>query len=504
MKLKYTALLSTCFLLASLSISQVQAEDDLAQESDPIDNPDQLQSLPLLQSLRNIDTEYQLQAPYVQELNNRYKVRTLFVESKDLPMVDIQLTFNAGSARDEEIQKGLFGLSSMAAKLIREGTDRYTAQEVADVFDQTGAHFSAQAYRDMFIVRLRVLSDPDKLEPALAMMLEILKHASFQKQSISLTVSNTNVGQKQLQENPSRLRDIRFYRTVYGTHPYAYPVTGTIGGTRSVTPEHLKKFRDQFLVAQNMNIAITGNLTSKEAQKLSERIAGILKQGSSAQRLPYAELKNDIEVVHIPYKSSQAHVIFGHIGPSRSTPDKLALDVANKMFGGNGFNAVLMQELRIKRGYTYGAYSSMSFTQAPGVFSFSYSTRQDQLLDSIQVAHQALVNFVNQPIDQKRMKVTKAGMLRAFPNHYNNNATINAQLGSIGFYGEPQDYLRTYPERLKNISTQDVENAVRKHWHPDRLTVIVVSQKLDKEALKAALKQNLPTVNDSQNTGTAP
>ncbi|KMV00481.1 insulinase family protein [Acinetobacter schindleri] len=492
MMIKFKSACSNSLLIVALNCaSVVWAESVQNTEVIPEDNPTQLQSIPLLQSLKNLKNERQFHAPYVHELNNRYKVRTLFVETKDLPMVDIQLTFNAGAARDEEIQKGLFGLASMAAKLIREGTDTYTAREIAAVFDQSGAQFSAQAYRDMFVIRLRVMSDPKKLEPALAMMMEVLKHASFKNQSISLAVSNTNVGQKQLQENPGRLMDIRFYRTLYGQHPYAQPITGTIGGTQKVNPEHLKKFRDQFLVAQNMNIAITGKLSPKEALDLSERIAGNFKQGTRAKLLPDPQLKNDIEVIHIPYNSSQAHVMFGHLGPSRFNKDRLALEVVNRIFGGSGFNAVLMQELRIKRGFTYAAYSTFSFTQAPGVFSFRYATRQDQLLDSIQVAHQALINFVNQPIDTKRLEETKSGMLRAFPNNYSSNATINAQLGTMGFYAEPRDYLVTYPERLAKITSKDVENAVDKHLHPDRLTVVVVSQTLDKDKLKTALKANL-------------
>ncbi len=479
-------------LLTSLSLSSnLWAENYLDTQPDLNDNPSQLQAIPLLQSLKNINQKQAFQAPFIHDLNNHYKVRTLFVETRDLPMVDIQLTFNAGSARDQEIAKGLFGLSSTVAKLMREGTDKYTAAQVASVFDATGAQFSVQAYRDMFVVRLRTLSDPKKMEPALGMMMEVLKNATFKPSSIQLALSNTQVGQKQLQENPSKLMDIRFYRALYGQHPYAEPITGTIGSTKKITADLLKKFRDQFLVAQNMNIAITGKLSSKQALELSERIAGNLPQGQKAVALAEPEEKSGFDIVHLPYNSSQAHVTFGHLGPNRFTKDRLALEVANRMFGGSGFNAVLMQELRVKRGYTYGAYSTFSFSQAPGIFSFRYSTRQDQLLDSIQVAHQAFINFVNQPIDTKRLEETKAGMLRAFPNNYSSNATINAQLGTMGFYAEQADYLSRYPERLAKITAADVQNAVRKHLHPERLTLVVVSQELDKEALKLRLEQNL-------------
>lgn len=482
-----------CFLLlVSVSFSPaLWAESYLNAEVGVNNLPDQLTSVPLLQSLKKLNLEQTFQAPHIHDLNNRYKVRTLFVETRDLPMVDIQLTFNAGAARDQEIAPGLYGLSNMAAKLMREGTEDYTANQIAAVLDQAGAQLSMQAYRDMFIIRLRSLSDPQKLEPALSMMMEILNHASFKSSSINLVLSNTQVGQKQLQENPSRLMNIRFYRTLYGKHPYAEPISGTQGSTKKITADLLKKFRDQFVVAQNMNIAITGKLTPKQALNLSERIAGNIRQGSKAAPLPEPELKTGLEVVHLPYQSSQAYVIFGHLGPTRSSEDRLALEVANRMFGGGGFNSVLMQELRIKRGFTYSASSSFTFSQAPGVFSFQYSTRQDQLLESIQVAHRAFIDFVRQPIDQKRLEETKAGMLRAFPNNYSSNATINAQLGTMGFYDEKADYLSSYPERLSKISARDVQDSVRKHLHPENVSLVIVSKELDSAQLKMHLQHNL-------------
>ena len=126
------------------------------------------------------------------------------------------------------------------------------------------------------------------------------------------------------------------------------------------------------------------------------------------------------------------------------------------MLGGSGFNSVLMKELRVKRGYTYGAYSSFSFSQVPGTFSFSYSTRQDQLPRQHTNCSSGF-SFVQQPIDQKQLEETKAGMLRAFPNNYSSNANINAQLGSIGFYNQTADYLTEYPKLLEKITAQDIQ-----------------------------------------------
>ena len=112
-------------------------------------------------------------------------------------------------------------------------------------------------------------------------------------------------------------------------------------------------------------------------------------------------------------------------------------------------------------------------------------------MDSIRVAHKALTNFVQMPIDKKQMEETKAGMLRSFPNNYSSNANINAQLGSFGFYDQPADYLAQYQKSLEKITVSDVQNAVRKYMHPENMTVIIVNPEIDKAEVKAILESNL-------------
>lgn len=488
---RFIALLASAVLsfhaLADTELQELEADEHSYVESDQ----QPLRALSALQSLRNITQKPDDQAPYVHELANRYKVRSLFVESQDLPIIDIQLTFNAGSARDESIEKGLYGLANMTAKLLDEGTELYSAQDIANTFERLGAQFSVQAYRDMFIVRLRVLSDPKKFEPALAIMMDVLKHATFNQSGIHLILNNTQAGQKQVQENPTRMMEVRFYHSLYGNHPYAEPVTGTQRSISKITSKQLKAFRDTYLVAQNMNIAITGKLTPREALKLSERIAGNLPQGQKAPVLPAPQMQKGLHIQHLPFHSSQAYVTMGHLGITRYDPDRPALEVANQMLGGSGFNSLLMQELRVKRGYTYGVYSNMNANQAGGTFSISYSTRQDQLLDSIRVAHQVLIDFVQQPLDQKQLEETKAGLLRAFPMNFSSNAAINAQLGAIGFYKLPADYLNQYIKKLSRLNVQEVQTALQRHLHPEQLTLVVVSEELDKTALLDTLQSNL-------------
>jgi zinc protease len=483
--LKFIGILIVPSLFYGNSYAEVPVSNFLNHDTLPIS------SLTTLQSLKGINHKKLYQAPFIHDLKNRHHVRTLFVETHDLPIIDIQLTFNAGSARDKEIGKDLLGLSNMVAELMPEGTETLSAQDIATAFENIGAQYSIQAYRDMFIVRLRVLSTSNKLNPAVDMILEILNNAAFKNHNLNLQLNNMNIGKKQINEDPNKLLNSQFDRSIYQNHPYADPITGTVGSLKKINSIELKKFRDQFIVSQNMNIAITGDLTAKEATQLANKISSKLKQGNKAPPLAQPQKVNHFNIQHIPFNSTQAYISMGHLGTSKDNPDRIALEVANRILGNSGFNSILMKELRVKRGFTYAVNSNVTFRQAAGTFNLSYSTRQDQLLDSIQVAHKILVDFTQQPIDPQILEETKMGLLRAFPINYNSNAMINSQLGSIGFYQESADYLNQYQKKLIKLSAKDVQNAVKKHLHPDQLKLVIVSKELDQAQLMQILQQNL-------------
>lgn len=479
-----TLILSTFSHMSHADIEQI-SEESLTPDFSPI------RSLKNLQSLKNLKARQETQTPFVQELNNALKVRTLFVETHDLPIVDIQLTFNAGSAQDETLAQGLFGTANMAAKLMLEGTDQYTAKQINNTFESLGAKVNVSAHRDMFIVRLRVLSEPKKLNAALNLLLHVIQKSNFNHSGLNLVISNTKLGQKQVQENPSRLMNIRFYRALYGQHPYAEPSVGTHASIRKISPELLQQFRNQLLVAQNSNIAITGDLSASQATEISNIIAQALPQGSAAQAIAEPIESNDFNISFIPHQSSQAYITMGHLGISRNHPDRVALEVANRIFGGSSFNSILSKELRVKRGLTYSASSMLTTTQVAGVFSLSYSTQQDKLMESIQVAHQSLTNFITQPITQQQLNETKEGMLYAYPMTFSSNANINAQIAAIAFYGLPTDYLNIYQKKINSLSLNQLQSAIKKHLHADKLTIVIVANTLDQDELKRTLNQNL-------------
>lgn len=474
--------------------SGIRSDNDTGEEIQSTENNPtaNIASLPYLQSLHDLQ-QHPYQAPQVQELFSKNGVRTLLVESKQLPIVDIQLTFNAGSARDESISKGLNGLANLTARLLNEGTSTQTANDIAHSFERLGAQYSAQAYRDMFVVRLRVLSDEKRLDPALNQLIFLLKDAQFPQGSIDRILNNAQIGQKQVKENPKRSMSVRFYRAIYGDHPYAQPSTGTIQSLKRIKSEDIQAFKKQYLVANNLNIAITGNVNQQQAQQMIDLLTEQINTGESAPPLPDAQALEKAQIIRIPFNSSQAHVMIGQISIRRDDPDRFALEVGNEIFGSGGFQSLLMQELREKRGLTYSASSNLSSMQSQGLFYIQYSTQREQLLESLNITYDTLLKFLHKPLTTAQVEESKRGLIRAFPLLLRSNANINSQLGAIGFYGLPSNYLTQYQQLISDVSAEDVHQAWQKHIHPERFLTVLAGKDISTNEVAELYEKLLAT-----------
>lgn len=471
--------------ISLLAMSTAWAEE--SHQAEPSDAP--ITSLATLSSLRNIAASgaVAIKTPAIESLSTKTGTPTLFVAAPELPIVDIRLTFDAGSARDSELRDGLYGLASLTSQLLDEGTSTQSTDDIAANFERLGAEFSATSYRDMFTVSLRTLSDPAYFNPAVDQLMAILKDAQFPQASIDRVLNNAAIGQQQRKESPGAVVGIRFYRELYGKHPYAEPTTGTEASLKKITPQDIRNFKDTYLVAKNLNIAITGQLSRDQAQQLANRISQSLPAGQKARPLPAPQPLTTAKTVAVPFNSSQSHVMIGQLGITRDNPDIYALTVGNEMLGGDGFNALLMKELREKRGLTYGAYSGFTSMRTTGPFIMSYSTRGDQAIESIKVAKQTLQNFLSQPLDQQLLSETREGLLKSYPLSLSSNESILGYLGMIGFYGLPTSYLADYPKKIEAVTPQEIQAALRKYIQPSNMLTVVVGQPFDSNALNTPI-----------------
>ena len=478
--------LTLSFLSICMATTLVHAE------SHPSTSPPsaEITALKRLESLKTFENISQLKTPDVQEFKTQSGTRVLFVAAPELPIVDVKLVFDAGSARDSELKSGQYGLASLTAQLLDEGTSTQTTDQISANFERLGAQFGAAAYRDMFTVNLRSLSDNNLLNPAVDQLLSILKDAQVPQTSYDRVMQQNRIRLAQQKDSPSTTAGIRFWQEMYDKHPYAQPTTGTLASIDQIKPADIRKFKDTYLVAKNLNIAIVGQMNLEQAKALAERITQSLPQGQHARALPKPETTT-ARTIYAPFNSTQTHILMGEIGITRDNPDLPALTLGNELFGGGDFSAILMKELREKRGLTYGAYSSFSAMHSNGPFIINYSTRTEQMDESLRVAKQALRDYVQHGVTQDKFDEAKTGVLNSYPLSLSSNSSIASTLASMGFFGLASSYMADYPKQIEAVTPEAAHQAFVRYVNPDKMLVVVLGKekpKTDGESTSTSTK----------------
>lgn len=435
--------------------------------------PGPVTSLERLQSLKDMPPAVEARRAFtIQSWTTRNGARVYFVEARELPMLDLRLVFDAGGARDADKA----GLASITSRMLEEGTVTLDTAAIAKSFEDVGAIFDTGSYRDMGVAELRVLSDPQYRDPAIAVFSDVIAHPAFPAESFARVMQSAEVGLQQQEQSPAAIAGRIFYEKLYGKHPYARPPSGSRATLATIKREDLQAFHGRYYVARNLVIALVGALSRDEAQALAEQVSQVLPAGEPAEALPAVKSLSRAVRVHQEFPSAQTHILMGQPGIAHGDPDYYALAVGNEILGGGGFTARLMTEIRQKRGLTYGVYSSFSQMRAPGPFSIKLSTRSDQSAKALKVATQVLEDFVKKGPDAQELKEAKAGIIGGFPMATASNASIVSYLGAIGFYGMPLDYLDQYVARIQAVTADDVRAAFRRHVAPEKLLVVTVGK----------------------------
>jgi zinc protease len=457
------------FIAAGLLAATAQAEPHATK-------PEQqgpLTALTRLESIAQLPASLQSRRSFsIQNWTTRNGARVYFVEAQQLPMLDLRLTFDAGGARDGTQA----GLASLASRLLDEGTSTRDVSAIARGFESVGAAFSASSHRDMAVVEMRVLSDPAFRDPALDVFTDVVAHPQYPADAFARAMRSSEVGLQQQEQSPAAIASKLFYKGLYGDHPYSQPTSGTRDTLMKITREDLATFHQRYYVARNLTLAIVGALSRTEAEAVAERISAALPAGEPAAALPAVPRLEKARHVYRTFPAAQTHILMGMPGIRYGDPDYFALMVGNEILGGGGFSARLMNELRTRRGLTYGVYSGFMQMRAEGPFQISLSTRADQTAEALRIIRGVLGDFVRSGPHEDELKDAKASIVGSFPLGTASNASIIGYLGMIGFYGLPLDYLDQYMARVQAVTADDVRAAFRRRLDPDRLLVVTVGQ----------------------------
>ena len=411
--------------------------------------------------------------PEIAQWQTANGARVYFVAAPELPMVDIQVTFNAGSARDGDKP----GLAMLTNGMLEEGAGKLNANAIAERFDSLGAATAFGSHRDMATASLRSLTDEKLLQPAVETFATLLSKPSFPNGALERVRKQMVVGLRHESQSPGSLGNNAFFDALYGAHPYASPSSGTLESVKKLQRRDVIAFHRRYYVANNAVVAIVGALTRAEAERLAEQVVGDLPAGQSAAPLPSVAPLQQPFTQHITHPSSQTHILLGQPGMRRGDADYLALYVGNHILGGSGLTSRISEEIREKRGLSYSAYSYFSPMAADGPYLLSLQTKTESRDEALQVLRATLQRFIDEGPSEAELIASKKNITGGFALNIDSNKDILGYIAMIGFYNLPLDYLDTFIERVNAVTVAQIHDAFKRRIHPERMVLVTVGAK---------------------------
>ena len=394
-----------------------------------------------------------------------------FVETHDLPIVDLQVVFGAGSVRDPDDKRGL---SLLTNSILELGANGLNADQISFEFERLGAEYNGISGYDSASVSLRSLSDQSKLKKAITILQQVIAYPDFQEKDLERQLNSLLVDIQRKNQSPGSVATEQFIQEIYQGHPYGYAIEGSAESLARISREDLVKFHKQYYTSTNAMVSLVGDIKRQDAEEIAEELLKSLPADSAHNQVADVKDLDRAKTIRLPHPSTQVHILMGQPGIKYGDPDYFPLYVGNHILGGSGLVSRLFGEVREKRGLAYSVSSYFSPRRAAGPFLARAETREDQADQTLAVLRQTIAEFRNSGPSEQELATAIKNITGSFPLRIDSNREISRYISVIGFYGLPTDYLETYTTKVKAVTVEAVKASFQNRVDVDRFITVMV------------------------------
>ncbi|MBI4998727.1 MAG: insulinase family protein [Rhodocyclales bacterium] len=395
--------------------------------------------------------------------------RVYFVATHDLPILDVEVDFSAGSAYDPAGKAGLAGLT---AGLLDAGAGELDEEAISAQLVDLGAKLGGATEPDRAGVTLRTLAWPKERDAALALLQVVLARPTFPEAVVAREQARSIAAIQEADTKPDAIAAKRFTAAIYPDHPYGVSATtASIGG---LTRDDLVAFHRDHYSARRAVVSIIGDVSRAEAERIAQSLTADLPVGQPEAPLPVVKLPA-AAIIKVAHPAAQSHIHVGLPAVKRGDPDYFPLLVGNYSLGGGGFVSRLMKEVREQRGYAYSVYSYFAPRKLEGPFEMGLQTKREQAGDALKVANEVLAGFVKDGPTDAELAAAKKNLIDGLGLRIDSNAKLLGYLATIGFFKLPLTYLDDFPARVAAVTAKDVREAFARHVRPEHLMTVIVA-----------------------------
>lgn len=396
-------------------------------------------------------------------------LRVIVASNRALPLISADLRVASGSASDPQGRAGVAGLT---ADLLPRGTQTRSATEIAREIESLGAGIGAGAGVDSSAVSMQTRSD--RAEQAFTVFADVVRNPAFAGEELDRARQQSLDGLMVALSEPGSIAGMAMTRAIYGEAPYGAVVSANT--LQAITTQDAQTYHATYWRPDNVVLVITGDVSAEEGFALAERHFGSWPRPATARPAApdasaYAASARTI-VVDLP-GTGQAAVSMGMRGVSRQDTDYFPLLVANNVLGG-GYSARLNLEIRIRRGLSYGAGSSLQARMAPGPIVASAQTRNDAAVQVYELMRAEIARIGAEPAPAAELNARKAVLIGSFGRSVETTAGLAGQISTLALFGLPPERLNTYVADVTAVTPEQARAAAARYFVLDRADVVVV------------------------------
>jgi zinc protease len=395
--------------------------------------------------------------------------RVYFVETRELPILDVEVDFSAGSAYDPN---GKSGIAAMTVGLLDAGAGDLDEEAISARQVDIGAKMGGMADADRSGITLRTLSYEKEKTAALDLLRLVLAKPNFPQAVIDREKGRTIAAIQDADTRPDAVAAKRFTAAIYPDHPYG--VNTTVDSVGRINRDDLVAFHRDHYSARRAVVSIIGDVSRAEAEKIAQSLTEGLPAGQPEAPLPAVKLPV-VETIKVAHPATQSHIHIGLPAVRRGDPDYFALLVGNYSLGGGGFVSRLMKEVREKRGYAYSVYSYFAPRKLEGRFEIGLQTKRDQADAALKVANDVLAGFIKTGPTDAELAAAKKNLIDGLGLRIDSNVKMLGYLATIGFFNLPLTYLDDFPAKVGAVTAKDVRDAFARHVKPENLITVEVA-----------------------------
>jgi zinc protease len=407
--------------------------------------------------------------PAFQEKTLANGLRVVVIEQHEQPLVSLRLLVKAGRSYEPQ---GKGGLAEATAALLTKGTATRSAQQLAEAIDFVGGNINANAGIDAGYVTAGVTAD--QLDLGFDLLADVVLHPTFPQDEVDRwrrqALSNIQIQEQSAAYLATQAVD----RLVFGAHPYGSPASGTSESLRGLTRDDLAAFHKRQFVPNGAILAVVGDVKAADAFARAERAFGGWAKGGDLP-LPQVPLpryeRQRIVVIDKP-DAVQTEIRLAQPAISHRDPDLFTAEVYSSVAGASPASR-LYNEIRQKRGLSYGARSTFVEPTQPGWFEVSTFTKTETSAETLKVALDVLNELQRTPVPAQELTDSKTYITGAFPLEIETPDGIADKVLEALRYGYGREYLETYNEKISAVTAADVQRFAKERIRPDRMSIVL-------------------------------